>query len=145
MTWNHHQTKLNSGPAGNGNVYFTKDGSVGFLDWSAFHFGSFFHDIVYHMTAMLSIEDRRAYEMEILDHYLEALHHLGGPKFDRHHDPKVMIEYRCSFMTNVIWLICPDGLQTKERVAALCERTVATYNDHKVIDVIMDQRKLAAA
>ncbi|KAL4731734.1 hypothetical protein ACLX1H_000716 [Fusarium chlamydosporum] len=117
-----------------GNIYFTADDRIGFLDWSAFHYGSCFHDVVYHMTAMLSVEDRRAHEMDILDHYLETLHRLGGPKFDRHNDPEVMIEYRRSFMTNVIWLICPDGLQSKERVAALCERTVATYDDHKVID-----------
>ncbi|KAK7954628.1 hypothetical protein PG996_015437 [Apiospora saccharicola] len=127
-----------------GNIYFTANGEIGFLDWSAFHFGSCFHDIVYHMTAMLSIEDRRAHEMAILDHYLETLHKLGGPKFDRHNDPEVMIEYRRSFMTNVIWLICPDGLQSKERIASLCERTVATYDDHKVIDVILDQPKPAA-
>ncbi|KAK1244289.1 hypothetical protein MKX07_003088 [Trichoderma sp. CBMAI-0711] len=127
-----------------GNVYFTSSGRIGFLDWSAFHFGSCFHDVVYHMTAMLSIEDRRAHEMDILDHYLETLHRLGGPKFDRHNDPEVMTEYKRSFMTNVIWLICPDGLQSKERVAVLCERTVATYDDHKVLDVILGQSKPAA-
>ncbi|KXX74382.1 hypothetical protein MMYC01_208548 [Madurella mycetomatis] len=122
-----------------GNIYFTADGHVGFLDWSAFHFGSCFHDIVYHMTTMLSIDDRRAHEMEILDHYLDTLHRLGGPKFDRHNDPQVMIEYRRSFMTNVVWLVLPDGLQSKERVAVLCERTVAAYDDHEVIDVILGQ------
>ncbi|KAK2044588.1 aminoglycoside phosphotransferase [Colletotrichum somersetense] len=128
-----------------GNVYFTGDGRIGFLDWSAFHFGSCFHDVVYHMTAMLSVEDRRAHEMEILDRYLDALHRLGGPRFDRHGDPDVMLEYRRSFMTNVIWLICPDGLQSKERVAVLCERTVAAYDDHKVIDVILGQPKPIAS
>lgn len=122
-----------------GNVYFTGKGGIGFLDWSAFHFGSCFHDIVYFMTAMLSIENRRAHEMEILDHYLETLHRLGGPKFDRHNDPEVMIEYRRSFMTNVIWLICPYELQSKERVDILCARTVATYDDHNVIDTILGQ------
>ncbi|KAH7398658.1 kinase-like domain-containing protein [Phaeosphaeria sp. MPI-PUGE-AT-0046c] len=127
-----------------GNVYFTANGDIGFLDWSAFHFGSCFHDIVYHMTAMLTIEDRRVNEMDILDHYLNALQRLGGPTFDRHNDPEVMIEYRRSFMTNVIWLICPYGLQSKERVDSLCERTVATYDDHKVIDLILDRPKPAA-
>lgn len=124
-----------------GNIYFLPDGQMGFLDWSAFHFGSCFHDIVYHMTALLSIENRRAHEMEILDHYLDTLHSLGGPKFDRHNDPEVMTEYKRSFMTNVIWLICPDGLQSKERVEMLCERTVATYEDHQVIETILGQPK----
>lgn len=127
-----------------GNVYFPPDGGIGFLDWSAFHFGSCFHDIVYFMNALLTIEDRRAHEMEILDHYLATLHRLGGPKFDRHGDPEVMIEYRRSFMTNVVWLICPHELQSKERVDALCKRTVAAYNDHKVIDTILGQPKPAA-
>jgi aminoglycoside phosphotransferase (APT) family kinase protein len=126
-----------------GNIYFTADGRIGFLDWSAYHFGSCFHDVVYHVTAMLTVEDRRAHEIEILDHYLEALHRFGGPKFDRHQDSEVMIEYRRSFMTNVIWLICPDELQSKERVAALCERTVAAYEDHEVIDVILNPPKSA--
>ncbi|KAM7185820.1 Protein kinase-like domain containing protein [Naviculisporaceae sp. PSN 640] len=124
-----------------GNIYFTDSGKekIGFLDWSAFHFGSCFHDIVYHMTSMLSIEDRRAHEMEILDHYLETLHRLGGPRFDRENDPEVMIEYRRSFMTNVVWLIVPDGLQSKERTDVLCERAVAAYEDHGVIDLILSQ------
>ncbi|KAK3385463.1 kinase-like domain-containing protein [Podospora didyma] len=127
-----------------GNIYFTADGSIGFLDWSAFHFASCFHDIVYHMTTMLSIKDRRAHEMEILDHYLAALHRLGGPKLDRHHDPEVMVEYRRSFMANLIWLILPDGLQSKERLAVLHERAVAAFDDHKVIDLILSQPKPAA-
>lgn len=127
-----------------GNVYFTAGDGIGFLDWSAFHFGSCFHDIVYHMTAMLTVEDRRARELEILDHYLDTLHRLGGPRFDRHKDPEVMREYRRSFMTNAIWLICPYGLQSKERVDMLCERAVAAYEDHKVLDVILGQPKPAS-
>jgi hypothetical protein len=95
------------------------------------------------MTTMLSVEDRRAHEMEILDHYLATLHRLGGPRFDRHSDPDVMVEYRRSFMTNVIWIVCPDGLQSKERVATFCERTVAAYDDHKVVDGILGQDKPA--
>ena len=125
-----------------GNVYFTPNGKrIGFLDWSAFHFGSCFHDIVYHVTAMLTVQDRRAHEMEILDHYLEVLHKLGGPRFDRHEDGEVMVEYRRSFMTNVIWLICPDGLQSKERVAELCRRTVAAWGDHAVVDLILGEEE----
>lgn len=126
-----------------GNIYFTKDGSTGFLDWSAFHFASCFHDIAYHMTAMLTTEDRRAHEMEILDHYLDSLHKLGGPKFDRHNDPEVMIEYRRSMLTSVIWIICPDGLQSDERVHTLCERTVASWLDHDVINLVLSQPKPA--
>lgn len=121
-----------------GNVYFTAEGHTRFLDWSAFHFGSCFHDLVYFLTAMMSIEDRRAHEWEVLDHYLTALHRMGGPKFDRN-DEDLLIEYKRSCMTSVIWPICPKGLQTKERVDVLCERTIATWIDHHTIEVIEAQ------
>lgn len=123
-----------------GNIYFTKEGNTRFLDWSAFHFGSCFHDLVYFMSAILPIEDRRAHEMEILDHYLETLHRLGGPKFDRN-DEELMVEYRRSFLTCIIWPICPPGLQSKERVDLLCERTIAAWVDHKTIETIENQPK----
>ncbi len=128
-----------------GNVYLTRgEAQIGFLDWSAFHFGSCFHDVAYHMTAMMSVDDRRRHEMEILDHYLDALHRKGGPRFDRYGDPEVLVEYRRSFMTNAVWLVVPDGLQSKERVAVLCARAVAAFEDHGVIDLILGQSKPSA-
>ncbi|KAH8657822.1 kinase-like domain-containing protein [Xylariales sp. PMI_506] len=127
-----------------GNIYFTAEGETRFLDWSAFHFASCFHDLVYFMTTNMTIEDRRAHEMEVLEYYLETLHKLGGPKFDRN-DEELMIEYKRSFMTNVIWVICPAGLQSKERVDELCRRTIATWVDHKVIEVIEAQPQLPKA
>ncbi|KAI0006561.1 aminoglycoside phosphotransferase [Xylariaceae sp. FL0662B] len=121
-----------------GNVYFTAEGHTRFLDWSAFHFASCFHDLVYFMSTMLTVEDRRAHEMEVLDHYLATLHRLGGPKLDRS-DEQLMIEYKLSFLTNIIWLVCGYDLQTKERVDAFAERTIAAWVDHKVIEVIEAQ------
>lgn len=87
---------------------------------------------------MLTIEDRRAHEMEVLDHYLETLHHLDGPKFDRN-DEELMIEYKRSYLTDIIWPACGTTLQTKERIIALTERTIAAWEDHKVIEVIEAQ------
>ncbi|OTA93917.1 hypothetical protein M434DRAFT_395159 [Hypoxylon sp. CO27-5] len=121
-----------------GNVYFTAEGHTRFLDWSAYHFASCFHDLVYFMSSMLTIEDRRAHEMEVLDHYLETLHKLGGPKLDRN-DEELMVEYKRSYMTNIIWPVCGYDLQSKERVDAFTERTIAAWVDHKVIEVIEAQ------
>ncbi|KAK4227409.1 kinase-like domain-containing protein [Podospora fimiseda] len=123
-----------------GNVYFTKEGKLGFLDWSTIHFGSCFHDVVYFMTALMTIEDRRKHEMEILDRYLKKLGESGGPVFDRN-DEGVMKEYRRSMMTNVVWTICPHDLQTPERVNMLCERAVATLEDHNTLDRILAERE----
>ncbi|KAL7928013.1 kinase-like domain-containing protein [Trichoderma chlorosporum] len=131
------------GDAHIGNTYFTADNDTGFLDWAAFHFGSCFHDVAYYVTSMLLIEDRRAHEMEILDYYIEALQQSGGPRLDRHKDPEVMIEYRRSFMANVIWIISPKEVQSKERIVSICERTVAAFEDHRVIDSVLSQPKPA--
>ncbi|KAK4163370.1 kinase-like domain-containing protein [Cladorrhinum sp. PSN259] len=127
-----------------GNVYFTKGGKLGFLDWSAFHFGSCFHDVVYFMTALMTVEDRQKHEMEILDRYLEKLGECGGPKFDRK-DEEVMKEYRRSLMTNAVWMICPHDLQSKERVNMLCERALATWEDHEVLDRVLSEMEDNAA
>ncbi|XDG02403.1 hypothetical protein ABKA04_002018 [Annulohypoxylon sp. FPYF3050] len=121
-----------------GNVYFTAEGKTRFLDWSAIHFGSCFHDLAYFISSILNIEDRRAYEMEVLDHYLQTLHRLGGPKLDRD-DEELMIEYKRSYMTNIIWPVCGYDLQPKERVDAFAERTIAAWVDHKIIELIEAQ------
>ncbi|EGO56089.1 hypothetical protein NEUTE1DRAFT_83075 [Neurospora tetrasperma FGSC 2508] len=133
-----------------GNIFFSPsmspspspspEGKIGFLDWSALHFGSCFHDVVYFVTAMMTVQDRRKYEWEILDRYLETLHQLGGPEFDRR-DKQVMNEYRRSFMTGAIWLVCPFDLQSKERVGELCKRAVAAFGDHGVLELILGEHK----
>lgn len=79
--------------------------------------------------------------MEILDYYFDMLYFLGGLKFDRYNDLEVMIEYKRLFMMNVIWLICLDGLQSKERVEMFCERMVVMYEDYQVIEMIFGQLK----
>ncbi|KAF8918606.1 kinase-like domain-containing protein [Mucidula mucida] len=121
-----------------GNTYFTVDGHPRWLDWSAYHVGSCFHDVSYFMGVALSIDDRRKHDMRILQHYLDALHRFGAPQF-KNTDEDVLIEFKRSFITNCIWLICPYGLQPEESVKALCERTVASWRDYKVLDVIEAQ------
>lgn len=90
------------------------------------------------MTSMLSVGDRRAHEMEILDYYLAILHRFGGPKLNTE-DEELTIEFRRSFMSNIVWLICPEGLHSKERIAALCERVFVSLADHATFEVIEAQ------
>lgn len=129
-----------------GNIFFSpsmypspkRKGKIGFLDWSALHFGSCFHDVVYFLTSTLTVQDRRKYEWEILDRYLDMLYQRGGLRFDRR-DEEVMNEYWRSFMTGAIWLVCPFDLQSKERVGGLCERVVAGFGDHGVLEVVLGE------
>ncbi|KAJ0108252.1 hypothetical protein J7T55_000218 [Diaporthe amygdali] len=120
------------------NTYLTAEGEPRWLDWSAVHVGSCFHDVAYFMCGALSIEDRRRNEMHVLGCYFDALHRFGGPRFAVE-DEEVMIEFRRSFIANCIWVICPYGLQSKEHVDVLCERTVAAWDDHEVLSLIESQ------
>lgn len=127
------------GDAHVGNAYFTAGaGAPRWLDWSAVHVGSCFHDVSYFLCGALGVADRRAHDVRVLRHYLDALHRLGGPRLSAE-DEEVMVEFRRSFIANCIWIVCPYGLQPKESVAALCERTVAAWEDWKVIELIESQ------
>ncbi|KAJ0115800.1 hypothetical protein J7T55_003969 [Diaporthe amygdali] len=117
-----------------GNTYLVQD-QPRFLDWQVIHIGSAFHDVAYFIGGALTIEDRRAHEMEILDHYLEKLASSGAPAFSssqRH----VLDEYRKSFLAGVGWIMCPYVMQPREQVHAMAVRYAAALDDHKTIELV---------
>lgn len=120
------------------NTYLTAEGEARWLDWSAIHIGSCFHDLSYFICSCLSVEDRRRSEMRILGHYLDALHRFGGPRFEME-DEEVLLEFKRSYIACCIWPICPYGLQPKDSVDVLCERTVAAWIDHSLWSLIESQ------
>ncbi len=62
-----------------GNAYVCDDGSVGFTDWQLVLRGSWAFDVTYTITSGLEVEDRRAWERELIEFYLDRLHAAGGP------------------------------------------------------------------
>lgn len=66
------------GDSHGGNVYQTADGEIGLIDWQVLTRGHWSVDVAYHMAAALDIEDRRASERDLLDHYLDRLGAHGG-------------------------------------------------------------------
>ncbi|KAI3576426.1 hypothetical protein IWW34DRAFT_822106 [Fusarium oxysporum f. sp. albedinis] len=52
----------------------------GFLDWPVIHAASALHDVAYFIGGSMLIQDRRAHEKDLLQSYLSALKHTGGPK-----------------------------------------------------------------
>ncbi|EFX03958.1 aminoglycoside phosphotransferase [Grosmannia clavigera kw1407] len=105
------------------------------VDWQIIHLGSCFTDIAYFVMTALTIEDRRKYEMDIFDYYLQRLHVFGGPKLSRK-NPEVMEEYRKSSMAGFSWVLCPYTMQKKERVWAIVERLVAAMEDHDPVSLL---------
>ena len=57
-------------------------GRACFFDWEAVQTGNWAQDVAYHLATVLSIEDRRAHERELLGHYLAELAAHGGPAID---------------------------------------------------------------
>ncbi len=76
------ETKLEAvfvhGDSHGGNVYETGDGAIGLIDWQVLQRGHWSVDVAYHMAAALDIEDRRAHEEALFDHYLDRLAAHGG-------------------------------------------------------------------
>lgn len=66
------------GDSHGGNVYQTAQGEIGLIDWQVLTRGHWSVDVAYHIAAALDIEDRRANEANLLDHYLERLAAHGG-------------------------------------------------------------------
>ncbi|MGH3421200.1 MAG: phosphotransferase, partial [Streptosporangiaceae bacterium] len=60
------------------NTYLAADGSVGVCDWQCGLRGSWVHDFAYIVATALETEDRRAWEWELLQFYLEHLAAAGG-------------------------------------------------------------------
>jgi aminoglycoside phosphotransferase (APT) family kinase protein len=62
-----------------GNWYRTADGRMGLCDWQAVVTGHWSRDLAYALSTMLTIEDRRAWERDLVERYATALGAAGGP------------------------------------------------------------------
>lgn len=74
-----------------GNWYSTAGGRMGLCDWQATVKGRWSMDVAYALSSALTIEDRRAWEGDLLRFYLDRLQAAGGPalSFD-----EAWLEYR---------------------------------------------------
>jgi Phosphotransferase enzyme family len=66
------------------NWYLATSGSMGIMDWGCVSRGNWASDFAYMLMGALTIEDRRAWECDLLARYLEKNHEHGGnpPLFD---------------------------------------------------------------
>lgn len=62
-----------------GNWYLTGDGKPGLCDWQCIAQGHWARDVAYAMSALLDVAQRRAWEHDVLEHYLVRLRKHGGP------------------------------------------------------------------
>lgn len=76
-----------------GQTYITATGAMGITDWQAVMRGGWSYDVAYFVSSACRPEDRRAWERELVEHYLEHLALAGGvaPSLD-----EAMLCYRKS-------------------------------------------------
>ncbi|KAF2636156.1 aminoglycoside phosphotransferase [Massarina eburnea CBS 473.64] len=122
------------GDAHTGNTYLV-NGAPRFLDWQMIHIGSAFHDLSYFIGAALTVEDRRAREWDIVDHYLRTLEKFGVEPLSTS-DEEVANEYKKSFLAGIGWIMCPYEMQVKECVHPMALRYSAALDDHKVLELV---------
>lgn len=72
------------GDTHSGNAYLDADGRACWFDWQVVQRGHWSIDVAYHLGTVLDIEDRRAHEVELVEHYLAELssHGVAAPSFD---------------------------------------------------------------
>lgn len=82
------------------NWYVAGNGEMGLSDWQCSGRGHWGRDMAYAFTTALTVENRRAWEKELIRFYLEQLHAAGGPKVSFEEAWK---HYRQQMMTVLTW------------------------------------------
>ncbi|MGE0385168.1 MAG: phosphotransferase family protein [Gammaproteobacteria bacterium] len=103
-----------------GNMYFTRDGAPGFLDWQCPRIGPWSHDVVYFIVSALDIADRRHWDAALLQHYLGCLAGLGvaAPSFE-----EAWEAYRRQIVYGLFyWLVNPVEWQVEVNNCAVASR-----------------------
>jgi Phosphotransferase enzyme family len=65
-----------------GNWYVTQDERMGLFDWQCMAVGGWAKDVAYAIAAALSVEDRRAWERDLVAYYVEILRQHGVTSLD---------------------------------------------------------------
>ncbi|MCX2930070.1 aminoglycoside phosphotransferase family protein [Mycobacterium sp. CVI_P3] len=62
------------------NWYLTPEGGMGLYDWQLISRGSWAMDVAYALSSALTVDDRRAWERDLIALYIDRLHAAGGPR-----------------------------------------------------------------
>jgi hypothetical protein len=61
-----------------GNWYVTGEGRMGLCDWALVCVGHWSRDLAYAISTTLEIEDRRAWERDLIGRYIDRMRQIGG-------------------------------------------------------------------
>jgi Phosphotransferase enzyme family len=122
------------GDAHPGNSFVTVNNEVGFLDWQVYVIGPWAHDFSYWLVGGLSIDDRRRFERELLERYLNRMSRNGVAGIDRN---EAWDNYRRFIAYGYwIWVRVPPAQQPAGYNIAVSERFGAAMVDHHVFELL---------
>jgi hypothetical protein len=125
-------TCLLHGDPHTGNVYLDAEGRGSFFDWEVVQTGHWAQDVAYHLGTVLTIEDRRVHEEELLRFYLGQLatHGAPAPSFGEAWDL-----YRRSFSYGyLLWVI--TMIRGRDEVLQHMPRLGAALTDHQTYQLL---------
>jgi hypothetical protein len=82
------------------NWYRASNGNFGLSDWQCTVRAHWSRDVAYAMPCSLAVEDRRKWERELLEYYLDQLAQEGGPRVDF---ADAWLWYRQQMVTALTW------------------------------------------
>ncbi len=115
------------------NTYLTADRRVGVADWQIGLKGSWAYDYAYILITALEPEDRRAWERDLLELYLQRLAGAGGPRLDR--DAAWLAYRQATFYPYFAWTYTlgrsrlQPAFQPQEVSLTMIERITAAIDD----------------
>ncbi|VWX50118.1 phosphotransferase [Novosphingobium sp. 9U] len=120
------------------NWYAMPDGTMGLSDWQIMSIGNWSRDFVYAVTTALAVEDRRAWEDDLLRLYLErsAQNGVGAPSFD---EARLLCRQQV-FSALAFWTVtlCPaqnmPSMQPEKTSLVFIERLLTSIDDHDALD-----------
>lgn len=122
-----------------GNWFRLPDGSLNLYDWQAIAKGNWALDVAYALSSGLEVEDRRAWERDLLERYLEKLGDAGGrPPSSQ----DAWLAYRQQmfhgfiFWTYTLLVGKLQELQREEHVRELIRRTGQAIVDLESLDAV---------
>lgn len=121
------------------NWYLTPDGGMGLYDWQLLSRGSWAMDVAYALSSALTVDDRRAWERELVALYTDRLHAAGGPDipFD-----EAWLAYRQQpFHGLVFWLYTIGAGRMQP---AMQPDEVSLANLERMTNMIVDLESFAA-
>jgi len=120
------------------NWYIADDGGMGLSDWQITSVGHWSRDLIYTMTTALTVENRRAWERDLVELYLDLMAERGVP---REPIDQVWTALRQQLMTALaFWTItlCPaegmPDMQPLRTTREFLNRLLVAIDDYQSLD-----------